>query len=334
MAKPANNTTKKVSVPAGGVFGENNRLLHVSQITAKDCPLWLSWPAGVPTLGAILRLGIFTAVPGYLPVVIQSEDWDLFHVMEGKVGFWWASGQKVVAGRGDFCLLPPQVSAKVVELEPRVRFFYTHFDFRPPAAGYPGHELPSERPSHRLPVCFRPRKTDGVTQAMEELEALRAQRGTSPQPWHWRLEAALVKVLGLIVQMGQKRWRDDAGVVLHEHAGSQVRDGRLRRVLRLIEAAPAQAWNVADLAQQVDLSPGHLHALSREMLGMSLKRHIVLSRLRLAIRLMKRPGEHGPLSLKEVARQAGFSSQHFFSRQFHEHFGQPPGDYRQAAGDF
>jgi AraC-like DNA-binding protein len=99
----------------------------------------------------------------------------------------------------------------------------------------------------------------------------------------------------------------------------------------MIESDPLRLWRVSELARHVGLSSGHLHSLCRAVLGKSLKRLIVEARLRRGIHLLKQRSDGTVPSVKEVSRACGFSTQHFFSRQFKKYFHLSPTAYRDGS---
>lgn len=284
----------------------------------------------MPTLGQNLRLGIFVAKPAYLPVVIQFDDWDVYQVIEGRVAFEWAGGQRVEAGPGDVCVLPPWVHTRVVELQSPLSFFYCHFDFRQQPQPFKHNDSVALPDGYRLPVCFSNKDAPAVADAIDDLLEDHSRHGQTKLPNHWRLEAGLVRLLGQMVEMGEQRLEQQPHAVMYEHRHGMVGDSRLRKLLMKIEASPAYPWSVAELASEVQLSTGRLHTLCKQRLGISLKRYLITVRLRKAITLLKHTTPTGRLPIHEVAKQAGFSSQHYFARQFQQYYGMPPGKYREA----
>lgn len=70
-------------------------------------------------------------------------------------------------------------------------------------------------------------------------------------------------------------------------------------------------------------SRAHANRLARQWLGMSIERQGSLWRFRKALRLL-----NGPLSLAEVAAEAGYFDQAHFTHRFIEYAGISPGQYR------
>lgn len=83
---------------------------------------------------------------------------------------------------------------------------------------------------------------------------------------------------------------------------------------------------VPEVDQMMDLtgySGAHANRLAKQWLGTSLNRHASLRRFRKALELL-----NGPMSLAEVAAEAGYFDQAHFTHRFIEHSGISPGQYR------
>lgn len=295
--------------------------MHKSQ-----APLLAPFPEGIPTfMGSV---GLYVARPGNLPVPVLHNDWDVFWVRGGECIWELKSGERLVAGAGDFALLPPYTYAVTREGHAPVSFWFCHFDLRPV-----GGALREQHRADRLgpgrgalvPLSFTRREAPGVWRAYRALTRLVPLRPGPP----WRLERAVLALVAELALLGVSRARRGAGGRLLDPAA--VRDERITELRKRIDLEPLHPWRISELADAVDLSAGHLHALARTVLGKSLKRYIVEARLRHAMRLLKeRPAGRLP-SVKEVSAACGFSSQHFFSRQFKRYFHFSPLQYRDGA---
>lgn len=103
--------------------------------------------------------------------------------------------------------------------------------------------------------------------------------------------------------------------------GTQRRlDDRLRKVVRLIEAAPDQNHRISALAETAGLSEPHLRRLFREQVGESPKQFLRRTRMEFARRLMQQEG----LRVGEVAHLLRFASVFQFSAQYRQVLGHPP----------
>lgn len=294
---------------------------------AKTPPLLVPLPEGLPTY--VGRYGLYSARPGSLPVVVLHNDWDIFWVRRGQ-GIWeLKDGERLVAGPGEFALLPPFTPATTIEGRATLEFHHCHFDFRPVYGRISEeHRADSAGPGRRalVPLTFTSKEAPGVMRTYRTLSQIDPKKTGEP----WRYERAVLDLIAALAAFAEARTRRHGAGRPFEP--SAVRDDRVREIREKIEAEPARAWRVTDLAASVDLSPGHLHELCRSVLGRSLKRYIVETRLRRALKLLReRSGGRMP-SVKEVSSACGFSSQHFFSRQFKSYFGVSPLEYRDRAG--
>ena len=287
--------------------------------------LWIPLPAGLPTYAG--RLGRYVAKPGALPVMVLHDDWDIFWVRHGE-GVWeLRDGQRLTAGKDEFAILPPFTPALTIEKKPRLDFWHCHFDFRPVQGRMSdGEREDSNGPGKKLllPLTFSKRDAPEVWRAYRALSRVDVRRSGAP----WRIERALLALVANLARYAQARAKRKATGKLF--APAAVQDPRIAELCRQITAAPAFPWKVAALADGLGLSAGHLHSLCRAMLGRSLKRYLVETRLQHALKqLLERPGGRLP-SVKEVSAAAGFSSQHFFSRQFKKYYGVSPLGYRDG----
>jgi AraC-like DNA-binding protein len=108
---------------------------------------------------------------------------------------------------------------------------------------------------------------------------------------------------------------------LHARA---LRDPQIGTAVHLIHTQPEEAWTVERLAAEVGYSRSAFAARFRELVGESPMAYVTRTRLALAATLLQRTS----LSIAEVARRAGYSSQASFARAFKRAFGVAPGAYR------
>lgn len=291
----------------------------------KRPPLLVPLPEGVPVF--VNRLGCYEARPGSLPVSVLHHDWDIFWVRQG-VGVWeLRSGERLTAGPDELALLPPFTLATTREGRAPLKFWFCHFAFRP-LAGPLMDKNRTDRlgPGARalVPLTFSKREAPGVWRAYRRLTQMDVRGSALP----WRCEQGLLALVAELARFAQARTARRAPGRLFEP--SAVQDRRVTVLRERIAADPAYPWKVTELAESVGLSPGHLHSLCREMLGRSLKRYLVETRLRHAVKLLQEQSGGRLPSIKEVSAACGFSSQHFFSRQFKGHFGFGPRACREG----
>jgi transcriptional regulator GlxA family with amidase domain len=104
-----------------------------------------------------------------------------------------------------------------------------------------------------------------------------------------------------------------------------LRDPQIARAVHLIHARPEEPWTVERLATEVGYSRSAFAARFRELVGESPMGYVTRARLAAAATLLERTG----LSIGEVARRTGYSSQASFARAFKRAFGIGPGRYRR-----
>ncbi|GMV78996.1 MAG: hypothetical protein AMXMBFR7_01800 [Planctomycetota bacterium] len=286
--------------------------------------LWLPFPAGVPHLSG--GAGEYVNTPGKLPILHLFPDFDLFWVRRGEATWTLRDGRRLIAPAGSFALLPPHTPAWIDETKPGLVLRYTHFAFRSPAPRVPAFLQPSG-PSAFVPLTFAAREAPSVRAVYAKQPANKRTAVSDPYAWErWLLD--LIAELARFAHKASARETRSRSLL----RPLRPQDARVERLRALVDADPARAWRVADLAAQLELSPGHLHALCVRTLGRSLKRYLVEARLRLGLRLLKEHPAGVAPTVREVAEACGFSSQHFFSRQFKAHYRVSPLRYRNQAG--
>jgi AraC family transcriptional regulator, arabinose operon regulatory protein len=118
-------------------------------------------------------------------------------------------------------------------------------------------------------------------------------------------------------------------LAVREGAGGRPVDQRVRKVLDLISSDLAADYDLPGLARGVALSPSRLSHLFKQEVGEPVMGAVIRLRLNQAARLL----EHTVDDVGAIAREVGFGSPYYFSRQFRRHFGMSPREYRtNAAG--
>ncbi|MGO2112896.1 MAG: helix-turn-helix transcriptional regulator [Pseudoclavibacter sp.] len=101
----------------------------------------------------------------------------------------------------------------------------------------------------------------------------------------------------------------------------------LRRVRDRIDREFAKPLDVAALASDVHLSPGHLSRQFKLAYGEAPYQYLMTRRIERAMALLR----HSDLSVTEVCFEVGFSSLGTFSTRFAELVGVPPTAYRRES---
>lgn len=120
-------------------------------------------------------------------------------------------------------------------------------------------------------------------------------------------------------------------VALAESAPAQAategteRDARLAQLDGLIATQMAQGWSVADYAQALQISTGHLGRLCRAASGLGAKAYIEHSVMEEASRLLA----FTRLPLSEIGYRLGFDDPSHFSKRFRAARGLAPSTYRR-----
>ncbi|MBA2482459.1 MAG: helix-turn-helix transcriptional regulator [Planctomycetes bacterium] len=254
------------------------------------------------------------------------NDWDIFWVQRGEITVDLRDGRTLVAGPDEFAVLPPFVPAIVRTSKPGVMLCFCHFTFRmasthlPPAqeAGFLG-----PGPEALLPLEFSRADAPAVCEAYRQLIDIAPSTGGKP----WQVERALIGLVSELADFAVRRARaHGSGMVLEPRR----MDPRLQSVRDRIASDPTKHWRVSQLASEVGLSPSRLHRLHDNFYGISLKHHIIETRLRMSLQLLRECRDGKRRSVREVSEACGFSSQNFFSRQFKSFFHISPLAYRDG----
>ena len=107
-------------------------------------------------------------------------------------------------------------------------------------------------------------------------------------------------------------------------------DPRVARTIAAMEEDLARRWRVQDLAAICGLSASRFAHLFRDATGMSPLRRLHELRLERARELLKRTS----LSVQDVMALVGATDASHFSRDFRNHFGMTPREYRREHSSF
>jgi AraC family transcriptional regulator len=114
-----------------------------------------------------------------------------------------------------------------------------------------------------------------------------------------------------------------SGRQLEESEAVSAQEGRLRKILMLIEAQPHQS--VRELALAVRLSPAHLQRLFKHQTGVHVSHILAERRLQKAATLLSA----SDMPIKQIAYTVGYEHHSSFVRAFQRRFAQAPGCYRR-----
>ena len=97
----------------------------------------------------------------------------------------------------------------------------------------------------------------------------------------------------------------------------------LDQLIQTVSAQPGQKFSLQQLADSAHISTTYLHRIFRTQLGMTPGIYLAKVRMEESKLLLR----EGTLSMGEIAKQLGFSSQQQFSRQFRAVTGMTPSEY-------
>jgi AraC-like DNA-binding protein len=257
----------------------------------------------------LLALGTKVEPPGATFGPRDQYSWLLVWVRAGTVRFT-VNGVVHPGEPGSVFLVPPGVvdSHDWSERE-RTAHSFIHFDFRPPARGWPSPvKWPLVRSfpeSHPLLVLF------------EYVASL-------PRTAHAGYRAVILPMIELIVRM-------HVAVDVTEYpTESPLLPDLPARALgiihRHVEESASTPLALPELAARLHVSPSHLCRVLKRSLGVGPMQCVQLVRLDKVVRLLERT----ELPVKQVAARTGFANAFHLSARFHHAFGMSPTEYRQA----
>lgn len=106
-------------------------------------------------------------------------------------------------------------------------------------------------------------------------------------------------------------------------------DLELLALRREIINNPQFDWNVAKMAEQLHMSPGHLHLLYKQKFGLSCMDDVITRRIHKA----KDQLIHTNRSIAAICEHCGYQNVEHFCRQFRKYVGMTPGSYRKSFRD-
>ena len=90
---------------------------------------------------------------------------------------------------------------------------------------------------------------------------------------------------------------------------------------------PQLPWNISQMSEELHLSVSYLQTLYKKLFGSSCMDDVIEGRLRRAQDQLKYTSK----SIQEIAESCGYNNVEHFCRQFRQHNGCTPGQYRKAA---
>lgn len=234
--------------------------------------------------------GLFRESDGYLVRrTVGSSSWLFIATLAGRGRI----GERI-AGPGDLALWRPG-TPQLYRADGPWDLAWAHFT--PPARLAPALDWPEEEP--------------GFSWATLDGEELAAARGAlEPLQEEWTRGSVGTAIAFALLE--SVLWRG------RRAAGDSGRDPRVRRAVRwLLSDAP---FTSEGLGRAMDLSPSRAAHVFSEAMGEPPRRFQERYRLERARGLLRATGR----SVKEIAREAGFENEFYFSRRYRERYGVPP----------
>ncbi len=113
----------------------------------------------------------------------------------------------------------------------------------------------------------------------------------------------------------------------HENLGDSRKSAQVERFRALVDEHFRHRWTMEKYSAALNISPGHLTRLCRNVLGTS-PLEVVNGR---TLHEAKRELSYSTLTIKQLADWLGFADEAYFGRFFRKHTGYPPSDFRKAA---
>lgn len=191
----------------------------------------------------------------------------------------------------------------------RLTVTYVHFDFVAPGGSTPIRLEARWLPSSLIRLTD-PHRLHGLL--LQTVQLLREGGAYS------RIEARL-----LLTQAILETYRQDAA---GQGAGPKGIDPRILRVIHRVRTDPARRLSLPAAAELGGTSSRYFSRLFRQETGTSFRDFILAARMERAKVLLL----ESTLSVKAVATALGYVDPALFSRQYHEHVGEPPSQVRRT----
>jgi AraC-like DNA-binding protein len=245
-------------------------------------------------------------------------------LLQGRQECQWRGGSAILVP-GDLALTPGWAPHAVRPLSRAAESIAIHF-----SPAFLGSERVGETPwfaVFRGSPDTRPRlcRSAARQHALRVVSGLAEEAGRQgPGSALWRSAVRLGVLRLLLAAAGEWQLSPDDRRI----GGSAYGLDPIVPALELVTALGTSRVSVLEAAAACSLSRAQFHVVFRERMGMSFHAFVVSSRLNAAIQLMLTT--HG--TLREIAREAGFSDASHLHRLFVKHCGCTPASYRAQAG--
>lgn len=160
-------------------------------------------------------------------------------------------------------------------------------------------------------TLYTPELTAAISEIIAFLEAeFFAQRPFWPELYTAKLNELFIRIAHSLSNTQPK-------LNIRDETAERLREVRMR-----ILSDPWKQWTIAELAEHANISQSRLHALYKNIFGISPKHDLILMRIEKAKQMLT----HGE-TISETAEQLGYSSIFHFIRQFRQFTGTTPKQY-------
>jgi AraC-like DNA-binding protein len=284
---------------------------------------YVELPQGIPTTSGACDLYRWEKPVDKMRMLFT--DFDLFLVLDGALKLTWSNGLEARIGPGQFAVVPPYAPVQVERLRRPTNYWFCHFNFRmPPKVIHTrlAEDFAAGGDRVLMPLTFTRQDAPGVYKAFMQLVRLKFGTGKPP----WQFESALIRMVGELKLFSGSKSRSPK----ESNAVQAVpMDPRVAAIIQRINTDPARRWTSEELAADVGISSDRLNVLTRRVTLKSVKQLIIGARFELAFRLLREVAEQRG-SIKEISARCGFTSQHFFCRQFKKLFKMTPSEFRDS----
>lgn len=105
------------------------------------------------------------------------------------------------------------------------------------------------------------------------------------------------------------------------------RYSELKKIRQAIFDDPMKEWSADDICYEMDLSRAYFHRIYYNAFGTTYRQDVIFSRILYASEMLKNTN----LSVSEISEKCGYDSPSYFMKQFRQHMGFTPSDYRKMA---
>ncbi len=147
--------------------------------------------------------------------------------------------------------------------------------------------------------------------------------------WKWlsvSCDASAEEFADRILEEEQDAGKEISGtkdLPMNTNGHSAKRNEQVERALRLVHTEFTQEVGLAQIADELGLTPNYLSGEFKRYTGVNFTEYITKLRMDKAAELLKKPG----MSVKQAAQELGYVSSRYFSKLFTQTYGVKPSDF-------